>query len=30
MLNYQKNNEIFKILLDRYFNQQIKRETVRI
>jgi hypothetical protein len=30
MLNYQKNNEIFKILLDRYFTQQIKRETVRI
>lgn len=30
MLNYQKNNEIFKILLDRYFTQQIKRESVRI
>lgn len=30
MLAYQKNNEIFKILLDRYFTQQVKRETVRI
>lgn len=30
MLAYQKNNEIFKILLDRYFTQQIKRESVRI
>jgi hypothetical protein len=25
MLAYQKNNEIFKILLDRYFTQQVKR-----
>ena len=30
MLNYQKDNQIFKILLDRYFTQQIKRESVRI
>lgn len=30
MLNYQKDNEIFKILLDKYFNQQLKRDSVRI
>lgn len=30
MLAAQQGNEIFKILLDRYFNQQLKRESVRI
>lgn len=30
MLNYQQNNQIFKILLERYFTQQLKRDSVRI
>lgn len=30
MLKYQENNKIFKIILEKYFNQEIKRDTVRI
>lgn len=30
MLSYQQNNQIFKILLERYFTQQLKRDSVRI
>lgn len=30
MLSYQKDNQIFKILLQRFFEHQIKRDTVRI
>ena len=30
MLEKQQNNEIFKILLDRYFTQQLKRDSVRL
>lgn len=30
MLDFQRNNRIFKILLEKYFNQEIKRDSVRI
>ena len=30
MLEYQRNNKIFKILLEKYFNQECKRDSVRI
>jgi hypothetical protein len=30
MLEYQKDNEIFQILLERYFQQQLKKDFVRI
>jgi hypothetical protein len=30
MLAYQKDNEIFKILLQRFFDHQLKRDSVRI
>ena len=30
MLEYQRNNKIFKILLEKYFNQEHKRDSVRI
>ena len=30
MLKFQTDNKIFKILLEKYFNQEIKRNSVRI
>ena len=30
MLKFQTDNKIFKILLEKYFNQEIKRDSVRI